>query len=340
MLARRSEELQFELKIIQAIMAIDWAMIREDALGEYSEQATTFPPPSLSLPALPQAVTRFVEKSSQPDAQIKDLAAIVETESGLTVELLRHVNSTYVGLRVKAASAAQAIKLLGIRPTRNMLVTVGMRAAVQSKQSKLINQACFWNATLQKALFAREVALLLKTDPDLAFAGAMLQDYLLPVLTNDLFDKYAEFVRYRDSQPLQMCEFEQHAFGWDHAIAAALLAYRWKLPDELICCILFHHAGLEILTHPQLGRTPVAAVAVSALLPDQMRQCYQGLEQLQVLESKWPAFNLEQLARTVDEKHEEIGLGMRNDYPLARRCRGAITVNPYADGSIKTTALA
>jgi HD-like signal output (HDOD) protein len=319
---------------------IDWAEIRSAALGESVEQAAAFPPPSLNLPALPHAVTRFVEKSGQPDVQVKDLAAIVETESGLTVELLRHVNSTFVGLRSKAGSAAQAINLMGIRPSRNLLITVGMRAAVQSKQSKLINQACFWNATLQKALFAREVALLLRTDADLAFAGAMLQDYLLPVLTNDLFDKYAEFVRHRDRQPLQMCEFENDAFGWDHAFAAACLAHRWKLPDELVCCILFHHAGLEILAHPELGRTPVAAVAVSALLPDQMRQCYQGLEQLQVLESKWPAFNLQDLARTVDQKHEEIGLGLRNDYPLARRCRGAVTVNPYADGSIKTTALA
>ena len=35
-----------------------------------------------------------------------------------------------------------------------------MQAAVRAKQSKLINQSVFWNASLQKALFAKEVAQL------------------------------------------------------------------------------------------------------------------------------------------------------------------------------------
>ena len=60
-----------------------------------------------------------------------------------------------------------ALSLLGLRPSKNLLITVGTRAAVQARQSKLINQNSFWNAALQKALFAQEVAALLKTDPDL-----------------------------------------------------------------------------------------------------------------------------------------------------------------------------
>ena len=39
-----------------------------------------------------------------------------------------------------------------------------------------------------------------------------------------------------------------------------------------MCCILFHHFGLKILGHPQLGRTAAAAVAISALLPEEARQ--------------------------------------------------------------------
>ena len=32
----------------------------------------------------------------------------------------------------------------------------------------------------EKAIFAREIALLLRTDPDVAFVGAPLQDFLCP----------------------------------------------------------------------------------------------------------------------------------------------------------------
>lgn len=317
-------------------MTVDWAAIREEALGQFTLAEL---PPTLSLPALPLAVTQFVEKAGDPNAEIKHLAKIVETDAGLTLELLKHVNSAYVGLRSKASSATQALSLLGLRQSRNLIITVGTRAAVQAKKSKLINQNCFWNATLQKALFAREIAGMLKTDVECAFAGALLQDYLLPVLTNDLFDEYVRFIQSRDQLPINLWDHEQERCGWDHALAGACLAHRWKLPDDLVCCILFHHMGLSILAHPQLNRSPAAAVALSALLPDQLRQCYHGLEQLLTLQAQWPAFNLQKLAETVDAKHAENGLGVRNDFPLVRRCRSVLTQTAdNADGTLNAAA--
>jgi serine/threonine-protein kinase len=315
---------------------LDWTAIREEALGTFTLAAL---PPTLKLPALPHAVTLFLQKSNDPKAEAKELSQIIETDTGLTVELLRYVNSTFVGLRNKAKNVHQALTLLGMRQSKMFVVTTGMQAAVQSKQSKLINQSCFWNASLQKALFAKEVAVLLKADGDTAFAGALLQDYLLPVLTNDLFDAYLKFVETRERQVESMCDFEEQAFGWDHALAAACLAHRWNLPDDLVCCILFHHRGLRLLTDPQLGRSPVAAVAISALLPDQLRQSYQGLEQLLLLQSKWPAFDLMRLAEAVDEKHAKLGMGVRNDFPLTRRCRLAFDGSvAYSDGILACTS--
>jgi HD-like signal output (HDOD) protein len=299
-------------------VAIDWSGLLDEALGDFTIAAL---PPTLSLPALPVAVTQFIQKSSDPKVEIKDLARIIETDSGLTIELLKHVNSAYVGARSRVASVSQALSMLGLAPSRNLLITVGTRAAVQARQSRLINQACFWNAALQKAIFAREIAKMLKADHDLAFNGALLQDFLLPVVTNELYEHYLDFIKARDQHPIDICEFEQQTFTWDHALAGACLARRWKLPDELVGCILFHHAGIEVLSHPELGRTAVAAVALSALLPDQLRQCYQGLEQLVVVEKAWPALNLKAVAEKVDAQHEATGMGVQNDFPLARRCR-------------------
>lgn len=318
---------------MRIILATDWAAVLKEALGDIANAVL---PPTMSLPALPVAVTQFVEKSNDPKVEFKDLAKIVETDSGLTIELLKYVNSAFMGLKTKAGTVMHALSLLGMRPSKNLLITVGTKGAVQARQSKLINQNCFWNAAMQKALFAQEVAALLKTDQDIAFAGALLQDYLLPVVTNELYDDYLEFIKTRDNQAVNICEFEQATFGWDHCLAAAGLAHRWKLPDDLVCCILFHHQGLQILGHPQLGRTPAAAVALSALLPDQLRQCYQGLEQLLLLEQKWPAFKLQELAEKVDAKQSESGVKVHNDFPLTRRCK---TVNNQdannADGTIK-----
>lgn len=312
---------------------IDWASLREAALANFTLEAL---PPTLKLPALPHAVTLFMQKSRDESATIAELARIIETDTGLTLELLRHVNSAFTGVRHKIHSVQQAISLLGLRQSTGFIVTTGMQAAVLARRSKLINQSCFWNASLQKALFARETARLLKTDTEVAFAGALLQDYLLPVITTELVDYYVRFVDSRSSQPQLMCDYERQVLGWDHALAGASLAHRWHLPDDLVCCILFHHQGLRILTHPQLGRSPAAAVALSALLPDQLRQHYSGLEQLRLLEGKWGAFSLDELAARVDELHEGLELGVRNDFPLLRRCHSVIDGETrWNDGTLK-----
>jgi serine/threonine-protein kinase len=325
---------------------IDWAKLREEGVGRFALAAL---PPTLQLPALPLAVTRFTEKAAKPDVPMRELAAVLQTDTGLTAELLRHVNSAFHGVRSKAGSVLQAVNLLGLRQTKAFVLATGVQAAVRAKQSKLINQTCFWNASLQKALFAQEIAGLLKTDAEAAFAGALLQDFLLPVLTNDLFEPYVEFTGKRDQQPAQMCDYERQKLGFDHALAGACLAARWNLPDELVCCVLYHHLGLRVLAHPTLKRTSVAAVALSSLLPDQLRQDFHGLEQLVLLQAKWPAFNLRTLIETVDRKHAEAAAGVKNDFPLSRRCHAVLEGATrtaaafdaaYRDGSLNRVALA
>ena len=84
-------------------------------------------PPNMTLPALPLAVTQFVQKSSDPNAAIKDLVQIIETDSCLTLELLKQVNSAAVGLRTRAGSAMQALSVLGLRSSRNLVITAGAK---------------------------------------------------------------------------------------------------------------------------------------------------------------------------------------------------------------------
>ena len=310
---------------------MDWAAIRTQELEGFALAAL---PPTLELPALPHVVTQFVQKSNDPKANARELSDIIETDSGLTLELLKHVNSSFMGLRNKVNTVQQAISLLGLRQSKNLIVTTGMQAAVRARKSRLINQNAFWIASLQKALFAREVAKLLRADADTAFAGALLQDYLLPVLTNDLLDQYVAFVEHRETHPESLCDYEQKLFEWDHARVAAALAHRWHLSDELVCCLLYQHHGLRVLADESLRRTSVAAVALSALLPDQLRQELHGLDQLRKLQEKWPGFDLERLAQTVDEQHEQSALGVRNDYPLLRRCQALSGSERFADGTL------
>ena len=140
------------------------------------------------------------------------------------------------------------------------------------------------------------------------------------LLMNDLVDDYRD-LQPREANAESLSDFEQARFGWDHAMVDACLAYDWKLPDELVCCIRYHHCGLQVLSDARLGQSPVAASALSALLPDQFCQDHHGLELLMDLQRKWPEFCLERLVESVDQQYLQLGLGVQNELPLLPLCR-------------------
>jgi HD-like signal output (HDOD) protein len=147
---------------------MDWAGIRQEGLSGF---AMTAIPPTIQLPALPHAVTLFMQKSTDESTPLDELAKILETDASLTIELLRYVNSSFLGLRQKAKTVPQALSLLGRRRSRMLVFATGTEAALRARKSKLINQSAFWNACVQKALFAREVAMLLGTDVERRRSG-------------------------------------------------------------------------------------------------------------------------------------------------------------------------
>jgi HD-like signal output (HDOD) protein len=133
----------------------------------------------IELPALPQAVTEFVDQSSHPDFDVPKLASIIEKDAGLTCELLRYVNSAGSGLSSKLGNVSHALNHLGTNTARTYLMAAGVKTATRSQQSRLLNPRHFWNTSLQRGLFARAIAGSLKLDTGLCFMGG-----LLTVLTN------------------------------------------------------------------------------------------------------------------------------------------------------------
>ena len=85
---------------------------------------------------------------------------------------------------------------------------------------------------------------------------------------------------------------ENKILGWDHTRVASYLMTTWGFSDELICTVMHHHLGLRILADPDLRQTPVAAVALSSLMPDPLQQTPTGLDQLVRLDQSWKPFDL------------------------------------------------
>lgn len=296
---------------------IDWTAIRKSAIGD---NAKTVLPPRLKLPMLPLALTQFMHAAEKPDADMRGLGKIIEKDTGLTTELLRYINSSVMGLRKKAATAQQALTLLGLKQSKLFLITSGVKAALSTKDNKLIHMNSFWATNLERALFAREIAGLLNADRDLAFAAAMLSDALLPILTNELTEHYVTYLSLPESGAPDLVMYERQKMGWDHAFVTAQVMTGWKFPDDLVVCLLEHHAGLSMLHDPILGKTAVAATAVASLIPDSLRQMRRGFSDLMKLDQVWPQFKLMEIAQRVEDQFLELSPGGDHPFSLLKRC--------------------
>ncbi|MEZ6042180.1 MAG: HDOD domain-containing protein [Planctomycetaceae bacterium] len=283
-----------------------WKALRAETIDAFDPDHL---PKSIELPALPHAVSEFVEKAANPDFDIKVLSAIVERDSGLTVELLKHVNSASYALRAPVRSVKDAVMHIGINAAKMYLLAAGMRAASRAIKSKLINQRNFWNESLQRALFARELARKLKLDSGLAFLGGLLQDFLLPVLTNHFDGDYISYMSTDFMDGRDLCDWEQERFGWNHASAGAYCAARWHFPDDLLCAIHFHHSLNTTLEPRGPEFFKLFPVAMSGLLPDQLRQTQYGFRELIQVDKRSASIGLEEICRVVDEEQMRLAEG-------------------------------
>lgn len=295
----------------------DWTALRTSILAP---RDTESPDRRVRLPALPMAVLEFLRCADAPDAQARDLAGIVETDTGMTCSVLRYVNSSAVGLRSQVGSVQHAISVLGIQRTSLFLVTSAIENGIQPAECPLLDLELFAHSNLERALFAREVADQTGANVEFAFTGAILQDFLLPYLINRSPAHYQRFRERAAETTMDLVQFEYAEDLCNHAQEAAHWLVAWEIPDELVCCVLMHHQGLAVVRHPELRDSSVAAVALSALLPDPLGQVPDGLESLWQWQHATERFSLPEICQRVDQKFRDLRPAGHGYHTVWQRC--------------------
>jgi HD-like signal output (HDOD) protein len=219
------------------------------------------------LPALPQSAIRLLELAQDPATGPKEFAVPIESDPGLTGQVLRFVNSSYFGFAREIAAVKQAIALVGIRTIKNFALWSAVFSLMPNPKCGALELKHLWQDSLRRALLARTLARIFSAkEPEEAFAAALLQDMALPLLAKELPQHYGKLLLAREQGKHRLSSLEESCFGWSHADAAAVMARQWNLPDAF---------ALLIEGHTAIDRSPAAAaaepgclaVSLSALLP-------------------------------------------------------------------------
>ena len=222
---------------------------------------------SAQLPALPQSAIRLLELSQNPDNGPVEFSLPIESDPGLTGQVLKFVNSSYFGFSREINSVKLALTLVGIRTIKNFALWSAVFSLMPNPRCGPFDLKSLWQDSLRRALFARNFGKLLgMKDAEECFAAALLQDMAIPLLAKEIPQRYLKLFQDRAEGIERLSDLEQANFGWTHADAAAFMCRSWSLPEEF-AALVETHCKLDDLMAEKTRRPGNLAVALSSLLP-------------------------------------------------------------------------
>ena len=194
------------------------------------------------LPSLPSVVATAIGQLGQTDVNIGDVADTVAQDAGLSLQLLKTVNSLTFAPRTPIDTVRHAVIMLGRNALESLLFSFGVVRALPNDPTPGFDSTDFWTTAAFRAGVAAGITELL--DPSATsrnFTAALLQDMALPLLASKVERYPAIVAAKRGSERLH--EIETATFGWDHSQVGAWMAEEWGFPESLTSGIAFHHGG-------------------------------------------------------------------------------------------------
>ena len=198
--------------------------------------ASHFDGHDLEVPSLPHVPQRVLQRLSDPNCTIAELARCLSEDQVVAAAVLRTCNSPmYRGLE-KITALAPAVARLGSRILRTLMMHQSLRAALfHSKGGDRELANSLWRRSLAAAAVMRSLSPLTGLDPEDAFLIGLLHD-IGNVMVFRVAHKQAELTRYHvDADTFEyLCHECHQEFG-------ELVAQAWKLPRTLATLIADHH---------------------------------------------------------------------------------------------------
>ena len=195
------------------------------------------------LPSFPTAVMEVLSLLRDPESELRDVEFKIERDPGLSVKVLRAVNSAAFGLSKRVSNVGHAVSLLGRSRLESLVLSVAVNAVLPVPNNTGFDYSAFWRTAARRACLARLLAQLMHPITEIeAFTAGLLQDMGIPLLAMKKTEAYAGVYQTWQNDPLSSLEeLELEAFGFDHAEVGAIIAETWGLPQYLVDAISGHH---------------------------------------------------------------------------------------------------
>lgn len=186
------------------------------------------------IPMQPKVLLKIEKLRKSPDFQLRQLAALIRQDPGLSAQILYIVNSPAYGLTEKIVNIENAVIILGVDRTLNLSRAALLREALNQTNPVL---EIFWKRSSIVAEITVAVAhrQRIGVNSDLAYLMGLFHACGIAVLVNCLPGYGDELVN-----EAAWAHLEEHSrkFAVDHVLVSYLVSRDWQLPEMVAESIL------------------------------------------------------------------------------------------------------
>jgi putative nucleotidyltransferase with HDIG domain len=193
------------------------------------------------LPATPAIIATLMNLTSDLNTDIEKITRAIMADQSLTAKVLKISNSSFYGRAREVKTLREAIVILGFMTLHSLVIAT----STQSLYRKSIDDGVsgkLWEHALGTAIASRMIAKSIsRQGVEEAFIAGLLHDIGKLVMTQKMNDDYQKIVKEVEESGGCFHEFEERAFGFNHADVGSMLLNKWSFPDELAQAVKDHH---------------------------------------------------------------------------------------------------
>lgn len=192
-----------------------------------------------NIPKIPENLQRLLNVLNKPNVEFSYVAKLIKNDPGLSIDILKTVNSGLYMLPNRVGNINQAVSLIGIKGIKSIVSTTASREVFKSRKD--IDN--IWKHSYLCARYNQVLAKLFNYNhivDDLVLCG-FLHDIGKIILLGDAginkIEQYLKNSRFNK----QNTKIEEIFFVLNHALVGSEISKQWGLSEKIIEAVNFHH---------------------------------------------------------------------------------------------------
>ena len=226
---------------------------------------------TLEIPPLPQTAQKILALRSNPNANVADLARIVEMDASLAAQVVSWASSPYYAAPSKIRSVNDAIsRVLGFELVSNLAVGMALGNTLSMPKDFPDGFTPYWLQSVYCSTVIEALVKLIPSDkrPSQGYAclSGLLHNFGYLVLAHIFPPHFSAICRHVEANPaISHVAIDHHLLGVTREQISAWLLQLWDMPKEVYVAVRFQHEAHYTGEHHEYANLIFIAMRVLRL---------------------------------------------------------------------------